>query len=191
VAVAAGCLAVLLAGCSGDSSDSSAAPGAGTSATGAADTPTPEVQTTSLLGKVSGKLPKGKRSKARKQVTHAVDAWFDAAYLGGDYPRNDFSMSWPGFTTGAKDDAQADKALMSNEGIGKDVDAVETKTRKVTVDVLAAHGRAVGATARFVLRFRTEGKVARKIEVQGRLFLTPSPEGWRIFGYDVAKGRWA
>jgi hypothetical protein len=57
--------------------------------------------------------------------------------------------------------------------------------------VLAVHGRAVGATARFVLRFRTEGKVARKIEVRGRLFLTPGPDGWRIFGYDVTKGRWA
>jgi hypothetical protein len=190
--VTVACLALSLTGCSGDSSHSSGAPrDGGTSASEVTESPVEVVPTESSLGKVTGRLPKGKRGKARRQVTRAVDAWFDAAYVGGDYPRNDFSTSWPGFTTGAKDDAHADKALMSNEGIGKQVDAVEVKTRKVTVDVLAVKGRASGATARFVLRFRTEGKVARKIEVRGRLFLTPTPEGWRIFGYDVTKGRWA
>ena len=42
-----------------------------------------------------------------------------------------------------------------------------------------------------MLKFRTDGDVQRKIEVSGRLFLTPSPDGWRIFGYDVTKGRFA
>jgi hypothetical protein len=27
--------------------------------------------------------------------------------------------------------------------------------------------------------------------VSGRLFLTPSPDGWQVFGYDVTKGRFA
>jgi len=30
--------------------------------------------------------------------------------------------------------------------------------------------------------------VRHKVEVRGRLFLTPAPDGWRIFGYDVTKG---
>jgi hypothetical protein len=187
--VATACLALALGACSGDSSDSAAGPrDGGTSATEATEAP-PPLQTTATLGKVTGRLPKEKRSAVRRQVARAVDAWFDAAYVGGDYPRNDFAASWPGFTTGAKVDAKADKADMSNQDIGAQIDSVEATTRKVTVDVLAVKGHAAGATARVVLRFRTDGEVRRKVEVRGRLFLTPTPDGWRIFGYDVTKGR--
>ena len=184
-------LALTLAACSGDSSEPSADPGDGEPAgSEATDVPAP-VETTATLGKVTGKLPKAKRPKVRQQVAHAVDAWFDAAYVAGDYPRNDFADAWPGFTTGAKADAQSDKALMSNQDIGSEIAGVEATARKVTVDVLAVKGKASGATARFVLKFRTDGDVERKVEVRGRLFLTPGAEGWRIFGYDVTKGRWA
>jgi hypothetical protein len=187
-------LAVVLAACSGDDADSSGSgdtgDAAGAPADGATDAPAP-VETTAMLGKVRGKLPQGKRSKVRQQVAHAVDEWFDAAYVDGDYPRNDFSTSWPGFTTGAKADAEGDKALMSNQDIGSDVSSVRATARRVSVDVLAVHGHAQGATARFVLKFKTDGDVQRKIEVSGRLFLAPSPDGWRIFGYDVTKGRFA
>jgi hypothetical protein len=185
-------LAVVLAACSGgdDSSSSPSADGAGQPADGGTDAPAP-IETHSSLGKVRGQLPKGKRSKVRQQVAHAVDEWFDAAYVGGDYPRNDFSTSWPGFTTGAKADASDDKELMSNQDIGAEVSSVKATARRVYVDVLAVRGKAEGATARFVLKFKTDGDVQRKVEVSGRLFLTPSPEGWRIFGYDVTKGRFA
>jgi len=186
-AVTAVCLAVSLSACTGDGGDSSSSSGDGPGGDEAANEPAP-LETTAGLGKVSGQLPKAKRSKVRQQVAHAVDAWFDAAYVGGEYPRTDFTSSWPGFTTGAQVDAQDDRALMSNQNIGPAISAVEATTRKVTVDVLAVKGHPQGATARFVLRFRTDGDVKRKIEVRGRLFLTPGPDGWRIFGYDVTKG---
>jgi len=187
-------LAVATAACSGDSNDDPSSPGAagsdgGSSATDP-DAP-PPLATKASLGRVTGKLPKAKQSKVRKQVARAVDAWFDAAYVAGDYPRNDFANAWPGFTTGAKADAQGDKQLMSNQGIGTKISAVDAKTRKVTVDVLGVKGRPAGATARFVLRFATSGDMQRKIVVRGRLFLTPSKDGWRIFGYDVTKARGA
>ena len=182
-------IAVGLTACSGDASEPSADPGDGApSGTEATEGPAP-VETAASLGKVTGKLPQGKRSLVRKQVGRAVDAWFEAAYVGGDYPRDDFADSWPGFTTGAKARARSAKALMSNQDIGAEISAVEATARKVTVDVLAVKGRAVGATARVVLRFSTEGDVQRKVVVRGRLFLTPTPSGWRIFGYDVTKGR--
>jgi len=186
-------LAVTLAACSGDSSDPSAGPDdPGTSeGAGATDAPAPPVETEAAMGRVTGQLPQEKRSKVRDQVAHAVDAWFDAAYVGGDYPRDDFADAWPGFTTGAQAEAQGDKALMSNQDIGADIAGVEATARKVTVDVLAVKGKPSGATARFVLKFRTDGDVRRKVEVRGRLFLTPEADGWHIFGYDVTKGRWA
>jgi hypothetical protein len=187
---AAAALLLALTACSGDSSDSSASPGDDPSGSEATDAPAP-LETTATMGRIVGKLPKQKRSSVRKQVAKAVDAWFDAAYLGGDYPRNDFSASWPGFTVGAKADAKSDKTDMSNQDIGPEIESVEATTRKVVVDVLSVRGHAAGATAHVVLKFRTEGEVQRRVEVRGRLFLTPGPEGWRIFGYDVSKGRGA
>ena len=67
--------------------------------------------------------------------------------------------------------------------------AVEATTRDVAVDILAVKGHAVGATARVLLKFSTEGEVQQDVVVRGRLFLTWTPDGWRIFGYDVTKGR--
>jgi hypothetical protein len=189
-------LAVTLAACSGDPDDPSGDPGdddpGSSEAAGATESPPPPpVGTEATMGKVTGQLPREKRSKVRNRVAHAVDAWFDAAYVGGDYPRNDFADAWPGFTAGAQAAARGDKALMSNQDIGADIAGVEATARKVTVDVLAVKGKPSGATARFVLKFRTDGDVRRKVEVRGRLFLTPGSDGWHIFGYDVAKGRWA
>jgi hypothetical protein len=188
-------LAVTLAACSGDSDDPSAGPVDGdpgsSETTGATEAPPPPVETEATMGRVTGKLSPEKRSKVRQQVAHAVDAWFDAAYVGGDYPRNDFADAWPGFTSGAEAEAQGDKALMSNQDIGADIAGVEATARQVTVDVLAVKGKPSGATARFVLKFRTDGDVRRKVEVRGRLFLTPEADGWHIFGYDVTRGRWA
>jgi hypothetical protein len=187
-------LAVATTACSGDSSGDANGPEAaqadgGSSATDP-DAP-PPLATTSTLGRVTGKLPNAKQRKVRQQVTRAVDSWIDAAYVAGDYPRNDFSNAWPGFTTGAKADAEGDKQLMSNQSIGTKISAVEAKARKVTVDMLAVKGRPAGATARFVLRFATSGDMQRKIVIQGRLFLTPGDDGWQIFGYDVTKARGA
>ena len=191
-------LAVTLAACSGDSDDPSGDPGDGdpgsseaAEAAGATEAPPPPVGTEATMGKVTGQLPQEKRSRVRDQVAHAVDAWFDAAYVGGDYPRDDFADAWPGFTRGAQSEAQGDKALMSNQDIGADIAGVEATARKVTVDVLAVKDKPSGATARFVLKFRTDGDVQRKVEVRGRLFLTPEADGWHTFGYDVTKGRWA
>ncbi len=173
-----------LTACSGDD-DSSADPAepVGSQAT---EDPGPLV-TTATIGKVTGKLGKDNRPRVRKQVRKAVDSWFDAAYVGGDYPRTNFSDAWAGFTDGAAARARRDKALLSNHDIGAETTAVEATTRKVTVDVLAVRGHAVGATARVVLKFSTEGDTPRQVEVRGRLYLSPTPDGWRIFGYDVTK----
>jgi hypothetical protein len=186
-------LALALTACNGDATSAPVTPGAVSSGTGdPGDTggPAGQKQTRAHLGRVEGRLPQGKRQQVREQVTQAVDAWFDAAYVGGDYPRSDFSTSWPGFTPGAAADARSDKRLMSNVSLGPDIAGVEATARRVDIDVLAVKGHARGATARFVLKFKTSGDVQRKVQISGRLFLTPgSHGGWKIFGYDVTKGR--
>lgn len=188
-AQAGGAVAALLAltltigACSGDSEEPDQPPAAsGSRAT------EPAVETVVTWGKVTGTLPRDARRRLADQVRQVVDGWARAAYLGGDYPRRDFSDSWPGFTSGAKELAHRDRALMSNEDIGDRIDGVEARRSRVRLDVLAVKKHAVGVTARVLLGFHTTGKVERDVRVQGRLYLTHTPRGWQVFGYDVTKG---
>lgn len=179
-------LALTAAACR-DSDESSEAPEVVASPSSTAPS-RPAVETVVTFGELTGRLPRPERARLANQVGGVVDGWVEAAYLGGDYPRRDFSASWPGFTAGARDLAQQDKALMSNADIGDRVDAVELRRSKVRVDVLAAEQRPVGVTARVQFIFRTTGKVKRDVLVQGRLYLTRADGGWQVFGYDVTKG---
>ncbi len=178
-------LGLTLSACSG-SDDEPDQPGAGAS-TSAVPT-TPAVETVVEVGRVTGRLPKDARDRVVGEVAAVVDGWTQAAYLGGDYPRRDFSDSWPGFTTGAQEEARRDRALMSNEDIGERIDGVQLRRSRVRVDVLAVRQHAVGVTARVLLGFRTTGELERVVRVEGRLYLTHTERGWRVFGYDVTKG---
>ena len=178
--------------CSDDPQDTAHAPAAG-STTGAtpSPTPTPAAEPAPLrveIGRLVGRLPGPRRTTVRRQVGRVVDGWWDAAYLGGDYPRTAFPAAFPGFTGGAEDRARSDKALMTNADVGDRLDAVVATRRRVLLDVLATGGYPRSATARFELRFRATGARARRVTVAGRLFLTHGPGGWHVFGYDVTKG---
>ena len=175
-------LAVLVSGCSGDS-DGSADPGSTSSASAEH-----AVETQVTWGKVTGTLPPDAREQVIATVGDLVDGWTEAAYLGGDYPRQDFSDAWPGFTPGAAQEAHGDRALMSNEDIGTRIDGVEPHKSTVRIDVLAVKQQPVGITAHVFLGFATTGDLEREVRVTGRLFLTPTPQGWKVFAYDVTKG---
>ncbi|MGD9959520.1 hypothetical protein [Nocardioides sp.] len=181
-AVALACLTALsLGGCTGgDDKD----PASGTS-----DTPTTEpIPVQASLGAVAGRLKPADAQAAVDAISPVVDGWFEAAYVGGDYPRTDFEDAFPGFTPGAAKDATGDLAMMSNAGIGGDVETVTADVKKIDVDLLAAKNRAAGATARFTLVFTTTGDAAKKVMVKGRLFLTPkASDTWQVFGYNVTR----
>ena len=140
------------------------------------------------IHRVHGRLPVARRKAVRTQVGAVVDRWWDAAYLGGAYPRSSFPSAFPGFTAAAEERARADKALLTNRVAGPRIDSVTTRRRTVTLDILAADRQARAVTARFVLTFDTTGSRTRTTTVRGRLFLTRKRSAWRIFGYDVAKG---
>ena len=183
-----------LGGCGDEPADRPAA--APTSAPTAAASPTtatevpgvPAVRTKVRTGRVTGRLTARRRTRLVHHVAAVTDRWFDAAYVTGDYPRTNFARAFPGFTTGATRTAHRDRDLMTNADLGKRIDEVKVKRRTVTVDLLAVGGRARAATARVHLAFTTSG-VERRVRVTGRLFLTQRNGRWRVFGYDVAKGR--
>lgn len=180
-------LALLAAGCTGDqeSADRPDSPAAPQSTD---DGRTFQIETRTTMGTVVGRLGRDDRRRLQETITGVVQRWFNAAYVGGDYPRSDFRDAFPGFTPGARERARRDLVLLTNKGIGSRIEAVTPTRSRLSLDVLAVRQRAVGVTARFQLGFRTEGKLTRRVRVQGRLVLTRQGPGWRIFGYDVSKG---
>ncbi|MDN5744906.1 MAG: hypothetical protein L0H31_07265 [Nocardioidaceae bacterium] len=161
-----------VAGCSSDT-DNGDQPASGTSA----------VKTNARLGQVGGKLAKAKAAKVVSAVADIVEQWSEAAFegSGSTQPKGAFGA----FTGDARDLALKQTAL-SNQGAGKIGDARTTR-RVVRVDVIAARGRAVGATARIKLLVQLPG-LDRTDQIRGRLLLTPTKHGWKVFGFDVQRG---
>lgn len=186
--LSAATLALLLGSVVGCTDDEASSPDAVPTPT-AEPTP-PPLETTATLGTVTGRLPKPERARVAADVAAVVDGWWDAAYVGGEYPRTDFSDAFPGFTDGAAREARVDRALMTNARLGAGIEGVTAKVRQVVVDVLAVEGTPQGATARFRLVFVTEtgGTPAERVSVRGRLALTPAQAGWQVIAYDVARG---
>jgi hypothetical protein len=174
---------VALSGCSGgdeDSDDSGGASGERASA----------VETDARLGKVRGRLGKARSRQVLTAATAIVERWSDQGY-GGDYPRKDFGPAFGEFTKDARSLAVKQAAVLSNAGLGGRLEDVEIVSRVVRVDVAAPKGRPAGATARFRLKITMSGGVERTDLVTGRLLLTPTKDGWRVFGFDVRRGEGA
>lgn len=176
-------LVLALAGCSGGDEDE---PGAEPSSASVSDTPGAETRVE--VGAVAGKLGKAPAREAAADVAAVVDAWLDAAYVGGDYPRADFARAYPGFTKDAAGLAGRQAALMSNKAVGPDVDEVTATRRVVRVDLLAPAGKVAAATAHVNLVMDLTGDIDRTDQVSGRLLLTRTQDGWQVFGFDVERG---
>ena len=179
-------LALCLSACRGASETEASA--AGLDAPDQVTLSSHPVATQTKIHRVYGRLPDARRKAVRRDIGQVVDRWWEASYLGGDYPRSSFPAAFPGFTRGAQRRARADKALLTNETGGPRIDSVTPRKRSVSIDILAVGRHARSVTAHFVLRFRTTGDKAATTTVRGRLFLTRRNGPWRIFGYDVAKG---
>ena len=173
-------------GCSGDEEAPS-----GESSSSAPPLPTEDpsefqIQTHTTSGQVVGRLSKADRKRLPDKITDVVQRWFNAAYVGGDYPRKSFGDSFPGFTPGARQEAARDRGLLTNKTIGARIDGVTPTRSRLILDVLTVRKRPVAVTARFRLGFKTEGP-ARVYRVQGSLRLTHRESGWKIFAYRVSK----
>ncbi|MEP9383702.1 hypothetical protein [Nocardioides sp. KR10-350] len=174
--------ALLLGGCGGDEDDKPAPKPAPSQ---------PAVTTRTTVDHVTGRL----KPKARKAIIaragKLVDGWFDAAYVGGDYPRKatSFTSAFPGFTGGAVAAARKNLKLMSNADIGARISGVQPLSKGVRLDVLAMKGWPVGVTARIWLSYRTSGQLVSKQLVRGQLDLTKVKGTWKVFAFTVTKTR--
>ncbi|MEZ0581166.1 hypothetical protein [Nocardioides sp. MH1] len=177
---------IALTGCSGDDGDQP--DGSSTSGSGTGATEHRGIDTRVEVGDVVGRLGKGAAKEAAAKVAKVVDTWLDGAYVGGDFPRSSLGDAFGDFTDDAARSATKQKALMSNVAVGAKVDEVTAVRRVVSVDLLAPKGKLAGATAHVNLVMKLSGDVNRTDQVRGRLVLTPTKKGWRIFGFDVDRG---
>jgi hypothetical protein len=180
-------VAVSATGCSGDDEPAPSTEPSGSLAD-PSDAPTLEIEPVLESGAIVGRLPRKDRGRVEGVVSRTAVGFLEAAYLAGDYPRSDFSGTFPGFTTGAATVARRDRNLLTNQRIGERIDGVTPTLLRVKVDLLAVHKRAVAATAHVKLRFRTSGDVTKRVSVQGELRLTKRDGDWKIFAYDLTKG---
>lgn len=180
------------AGCTSDDEKSEeAAPSALPSRSVGAE-PTLEakpVPTQATVAKVVGaKLNREQKERLEKQVSRVLSDYFDAAFLGGEYPRSDFSGALATFSPGAAQRATSDRALLTNASIGTSTEAVVARTKAARLDVLVPRRLVAGLTARIRLVFvqeRTDG-ADQRVTVSGRLLMNRAKSGsWQIFGYDI------
>jgi hypothetical protein len=184
-----GTVLAVLAGCSGDADQPPEPPPSSSAAGETAAPEPPRLETRATIRTVSGgRLAPAARDTLRDKITEAVDAWFEGAFLGGEYPRTDFDDAFGAFTPRAAALAERDRQLMSNAAVGTTTYAVRATARRLRIDVLAAGGRASAVTAQFRLGMARAGETGaeRSERVQGRLYLTyDGKDGWRVFGYEV------
>ena len=140
--------------------------------------------------RVSGTLRKAPQGSLERKVGRAISSYFDAAYLGGEYPRSDFDNAFATFSEGAARQARGDRGLLTNADLGKSLAGVTAKRKDARLSVLAPKNVAAGVTARIRLVFVADSEEAQdtRVTISGRLLLTRMKSGrWHIFGYDVAR----
>lgn len=140
--------------------------------------------------RVSGTLKERDREVLADNVEKVVTAYFDDAFLGGDYPRGSFGDAFETFSAGAARQADTDRDLLTNRVLGPTTESVEVRRRTAYLSVLAPHKVAAGVTARVHLRFVANrgDRPAKRVEVTGRLMLTRKRAGgWKVFGYDLSQ----
>lgn len=186
-------LLVLTAGCTGGSSQPSSSPRRSPSAsasTGATSTlqarPVPLVV---RVTRVSGQLSSHARRALEANLKPVLARYLDSAYLGGGYPRSDFSKAYGSFTPAVRSQARHDGWLLTNSSLGPTTTAVTPRRQAAYLSVLAPYKVAAGVTARLDLRYVADrgDHPAKAVTVKGRLMLTRHGDGWAIFAYDLSR----
>ena len=142
------------------------------------------------VARVAGRLDRQARAALERNVGAVVGRYFDDAFLGGTYPRSDFSAAFTTFTDGAAARARRDRTLLTNAALGGTTENVTARRQDVRLDVLAPHRVAAGVTARVHLAYlaASAGHPDVLVRITGRLMLTRKRSGgWEIFGYDLAR----
>jgi hypothetical protein len=189
-------LAATTASCTGSDEPESAPSPAPSSAPAespaTSDAPAPEsVRPRVRVTRVSGTLEPKDQEVLADNVGKVVNAYFEDAFTGGEYPRSSFGDAFATFSDGAARQADGDRDLLTNRVLGPQTESVVVRRQTAYLSVLAPYKVAAGVTAKVHLRFVAErgDKPAQRVDVKGRLMLTRKEKsgGWKIFGYDLTQ----
>lgn len=182
-------LLVATPGCTNGSDDPGSRSPVPEGSVGSAPTlePKPVPLKVNVVRVVGGRLKEPGRRRIEQPAGKVVEAYLEAAYLGGEYPRRRFRDAFAYFTPGAAVQARRDRALLTNAGAGAATEAVVTRANSARLDVLLYKDRVVGLTARLFVEFVQERIDAPdvRVRVRGRLMLQRAGRSYRIFGYDI------
>jgi hypothetical protein len=179
-------LVAAVAGCTADD-ESEPGPSPQTSASSA---PTLMVEPGPLrvrLAPVRGQLAEQARDDVRATMRRVLGAWMEGGFGAQDGP--DHPQAYARYTPRAGDLARRQRAVTTNAALGPELVEVVPTRRVAEVSVLAAGGRAVGASADVLLVLvgaREDGSQTELV-VRGRLRLTPTSDGWKVFGFDLTR----
>lgn len=163
----------LLAGCGGSSDEDQPA---------ADDGPTAAAWQIEVAN-VAGRLPVAGRAKLASQVEATLSSFVDNALVASP-PASD---AFGGFTRGGAKQAEKDRALLTSEGFADGAaGAAKVVPTRLGADlsVLTPHAKPAGATARVDIVLDVDGQ---PVTLAGTLLLTPTADGWKIFGYDLQR----
>lgn len=173
--------AVLLASCSDDeAAEPEPTPSATEPTSTQAPPPPPPLPVNLTVDKVDG-VKAAEVPVIGQQVVAAVapllTSYVDQAF------RSDQPAAYDAFTPGAAALAQAQPGVVTRAGFGE-VPQVTATRLNAALEVFAPKSQPSGITARLDFAFDIGG---REATVTGRLLLSPEPEGWKIFGFDLAQ----
>jgi hypothetical protein len=184
-------LAMTISACTGDSEPEGRKPETPPASKGVATTLKPRpVPAKVRVTRVSGRLRPKAREVLADNIRKVVVGYFDDAFLGGEYPRSDFTDAFRTFSRGAARQAEPNRDLLTNRVLGPSTLQVVPKRQTAYLSVLAPYEVAAGVTARVHLDFLAErgNQPDRRVQVKGRLMLTRKKSGgWQIFGFDLSR----
>ncbi|HET6654081.1 MAG TPA: hypothetical protein VFH10_15695 [Nocardioides sp.] len=132
-----------------------------------------------------GRLDADDRADVESAIGAVLSQYVGAAYLG-DHPRSGYLQALARFTDGAAELAARDLDVLTAAG---DVEFSSVLATRLDTDLslYVVDGDALGATARvhFAFDATTAEDTPQELRLDGRLMLTPTRDGWAVFGYDV------
>lgn len=145
------------------------------------------VEVTHVAGRLSGK----RRAALSAHVRRTLSSYVDAAFLRTDYPAAHFAGAARPFAHTLASAVRRDRALLTNAPLAGSTRWVRATHRTAYLSVLAPHGSPAGVTAAVDLVFAVNrgDRAAQRVELKGRLLLSPHGGGWRIFGYDLDRSQ--
>ena len=175
-------LGLTLAGCSSDGPPDQ---GGSQVRTESSQEPGTTLEVRTSVSRVHGQLSPARRQELERDAGRLVADYLAAAYLH-ERPAAGYRGSFPGFTTGARALALEDVEISSDAAFAE-AEEIRSQGAVAFLSVVAPEGRPVGATARVSLDLAVlDGDRDRRVEVRGRLLLSPAGDGWRIFGFDLS-----